>query len=175
MTNNQDSRNCKAVDNESQIAGSAEREMPRGAQIGRQPDRPAPEEDRVTRDGEHYQPEAMITPDAANAFENAAGRVLVLLDGTGVHEVYLGGVHRRVLFGLVSHQEPYHWQRQCERENAHGPELAPPADCNDQPLHDQSGEHWSDHAPDPPIGGRLAPLAQPKPVGDQGERDRITG
>ena len=149
--------------------------MPRGPQICRQPDRPAPEEDRVARDRQHHQPEAMIAPDAAHALEDTARRVVVVLDRTGVNQIGFGGVDGRMLLRLVAHQKPDHRQRQDKREQPERIELSAPAEIHDQRRDQQPGQHRADHGADPPIGCRLAALAQRKPVGNQRQRHRITG
>ena len=85
------------------------------------------------------------------------------------------GVDGRMLLRLVAYQEPHHGQRQNERKQAQRIELSAPAEVHDQRGDQKAGEHRPDHGADPPIGRRLAALAQCEPVGDQRERHRIAG
>ena len=117
----------------------------------------------------------MIAPDAADVFEDPPRRIVVVLDGARMRQIDFLGVDGRMLLRLVTHQEPHHRQRQNERKDAQRIELSAPAEVHDQRGDQEAGEHRPDHGADPPIGRRLAALAQRKPIGDQRKRHRIAG
>ena len=93
----------------------------------------------------------------------------------GVDQIGLRRIDGGMLLRLVAHQNPHHRQRQDQRQDAERVELPAPSDRHDQAGDDETGEHRPDHGADPPIGCRLAALAQREPVGDQCQRDRIAG
>lgn len=133
------------------IASVAEYRMPCGFKMSRQPDRPAPKEDRIENNGNHNQQiDDVFEPIFRVAVQNALRPTIIVFNHTSPDPSHFCGIHIGKVSLLIMHMEDCERQRRQHHNYPLCIKLRPPAKPNNQPRDLQKDHYRADHGADPP-------------------------